>query len=503
MNQRSSFLEFPVPATYYFRHLILLITFRVLWSLVLLLVLLFPAVQLLQTINHNTNTTTAVQSFNINNALYHYLRFPSRLIMNKISNRQATIRIQTGPDECLKGITSIQDIRNKIQQTQALQSAYGDAKLYRRTWLPIQQQQQGQPKQQQQHQCLDSKDSSVPYNPCDAVSKFSVLQFNTLAQGLSAGNNGTTTPFAKSTENCENSIKSVYGGFTNIPHPEIVLDFDLRKWRLVEVLLDHPTDVIAMEEVDQYYGFFQPILDMIGYQGLFVPKPCSPCIPSGWYSDGCALFWKRDVLELVRQESCSFASGNQVYTIATMRHLETDRIMVLAVTHLKAGKGVEMEKIRKGQVKELKDHIGRVVLALASSKEEKGVKKWDEIPVVIMGDFNSDPTEDQSCVWDLLSQEKASCGGGGDDGCVFLSAYPIASTSANTSFFTTWKIRGEKVQKRVIDYIFYKSTTTSGMECCQLLSIPHPDEMEESKLPGLKYPSDHLAIGAVFHILPR
>eukprot|EP00979_Chaetoceros_neogracilis_P006646 scaffold1353_cov169-Chaetoceros_neogracile.AAC.6 len=89
-----------------------------------------------------------------------------------------------------------------------------------------------------------------------------------------------------------NSLKSIYGGFTDVPHPEITLDFDLRKWRLMEVLLGAPSstdskpqhqctkeqgcnqdeanyvgyDVIAMEEVDQFHGFFEPLLKMMGYQ---------------------------------------------------------------------------------------------------------------------------------------------------------------------------------------------------------------------------------------------
>jgi nocturnin len=427
------------------------------------------------------------QAFNID-TFRQYLQLPSRFMNNQRNkNTNKIIRTQTGPDPCLRGISSIQDIQDKVQKIQALQSAYGDAKLYNRQWLPILSQ-----------NLSDGHTNGLLLDDCNSrrdAWNFSVLQFNSLAQGLSSSDK-VPTPFTKSAKECEEaSSKFIYGGFTSLPHPEITLDFNMRKWRVVEVLLEKMTDVIAMEEVDHFHGFFQPLLDKIGYDGLFVPKPCSPCVPFGWYSDGCALFWKREVLELVRQESCSYKSGNQVYTIATMKHLETGCIMVLAVTHLKAGKGLEMEKIRMGQVKELRNHIDRIV-ELAS--KESGVKTRN-IPVVIMGDFNSDPTEEQSCIWGIGSCTTQKNVNGGDSDSYFASAYPI--DPKEMSYFTTWKIRGDKIQKRVIDYIFYKDV--KGIECSHILSIPNQEELEESRLPGLKYPSDHLAIGARFQLTKK
>lgn len=437
-----------------------------------------------------------VQSFNID-IFRQYLQLPSRFMNQRNKNKDKTIRIQTGPDLCLRGITSIRDIQDKVQQIQALQSTYGDAKLYNRQWRPL-------------TQTISNHDDNYDTtngilddcNPGNAWN-FSVLQLNTLAQGLSSSDK-VATPFAKSVKECDDEGSSsspnkfVFGGFTSVPHPEITLDFNLRKWRIIEVLLENLTDVIAMEEVDQFHGFFQPILDIVGYDGLFVPKPCSPCIPVGWYSDGCALFWKRGVLELVRQESGSYKHCNQVYKIATMKHFETGCIMVLAVTHLKSGKGIEIEKIRRAQVKELRSHIDRV--ASVASKESGGVE-MKNIPVVIMGDFNSDPTEDQSCIWEISSSSTPDKNvvDGSDEHSCFASAYPI--NPEEMSYFTTWKIRGDKTQKRVIDYIFYNNA--EGIKCSQILSIPNQDEMEESRLPGLKYPSDHLAIGARFELTKK
>jgi hypothetical protein len=44
---------------------------------------------------------------------------------------------------------------------------------------------------------------------------------------------------------------------------------------------------------------------------------------------------------------------NQVYIIATLRHLQTQRIIITAVTHLKAKEGYINEKIRYNQAIQL------------------------------------------------------------------------------------------------------------------------------------------------------
>ena len=41
------------------------------------------------------------------------------------------------------------------------------------------------------------------------------------------------------------------------------------------------TDIVAMEEVDRYKGFFSPMLKLFGYESFFAPKSRSPCLPLG------------------------------------------------------------------------------------------------------------------------------------------------------------------------------------------------------------------------------
>ena len=103
-----------------------------------------------------------------------------------------------------------------------------------------------------------------------------------------------------------------------------------------------------------------------------------------------------------------------------------------------------------------------------------------------MGDFNTDPFDTKkikaTCIPLVLSSN-------------LKSAYPLQNPLDGTQDYTTWKIRGPKESKHVIDYIFY-----DGLTCTKTLSIPKDSEVETTRLPGFKYPSDHIAIAAQFNL---
>jgi hypothetical protein len=393
------------------------------------------------------------------------------------------------PHSYIRSIQSMEEIRDHIVKTQSVQCKYNsDVTLYERQWDSVV---KGTSLEQDgTQQQLDSN-----YDTPNDCSSFSVMQFNMLAEGLSSGND-VERPFEKCKEVTNlSSAKSLYGGFTSIPHPEIILDFHLRRWRLMEVLLggaissssssDVHFDVIACEEIDRFHGFFEPLMTVAGYSGLFVPKASSPCTKFGFYSDGCALFWKNDTFELIDSENGVYRDSSQVYLLCTLRHIKTGQIVVFAVTHLKAGKDDENETKRRTQTRILLDEI-------KSFKSSKGKDFKDDIPTIIMGDFNSDPREDNSCIKYIVS----------DDAPIPLkSVYQLNSERTGTKhLYTTLKIRGDIVSKRAIDYIFYNAGGENKMKCTHRLSIPNEKDLEPTLLPGFKYPSDHFAVGAKFHL---
>lgn len=391
------------------------------------------------------------------------------------------IRVEAKPDESIAGITTREDVLRKIDQVRELQSQYGPSDLYPRIWE-------------------DKKDIPVPINGDKAnTPSFSVLQFNALAEGLSSGPD-VKTPFPVAKKDSEGGASAKndagYGGFTQVKCPEICLDFNLRRWRVLEVILgigvknDNPLDgffdVIALEEIDRYRGFFAPLLRIFGYEGLFMPKQKAPGVALGYYSDGCALFWKTNTFDFVREDRLNYRVGNQVAILAELKHKSSGAHILVAITHLKAQKSMTNEKIRCSQVEEL---LGHIQAAVAER----------DIPVLIMGDFNADPPAhlsfDESSVGAVLSNHLFK-----DSEFTPLrlqSAYEIDPPS--NDLFTTWKTRGTQTVKRIIDYIFY----TEQLTCTSTFSVPKDDKLEAGKLPGLRYPSDHLMIAAKFCLLER
>lgn len=384
------------------------------------------------------------------------------------------IRVQAAADDCLDGITSRDDVWRKIHEVQQTQSEYGRAELYQRQW------------QSETDQGSDTNNMKING---DTKHSFTVMQFNTLAEGLSSGP-CVKTPFPCDPGTDKDSEKNCFGGFTEIEEPEIALDFNLRRWRLLEVMLgsqseqnDPPYDIFAMEEVDRYRGFFAPVLKQFGYRGIFVPKFRAPGVQLGFYSDGCAMFWKTSTFELVSERRLSYRIGNQAFIIATLRHKQSDRHVVVGVTHLKARNSVNNEKVRMRQVCELLEKL---------EEERQAVQDEKDVPTLILGDFNADypsARRDESCVAKVLDHHKEK----GSSGPRYYSAYPVDPPPAG--FFTTWKTRGTETVKRVIDYIFH-----SNVSCTDILCIPDEKEIEVDQLPGLRYPSDHLMIAAKFDL---
>ena len=245
---------------------------------------------------------------------------------------------------------------------------------------------------------------------------------------------------------------------------------------------------MALEEVDRYYGFFNPLLNKMGYDSIFVPKKNSPGVRMGWYSDGCVLAWKSTSLILVHERCGDYTVGNQVYLIATLQHRLTKKYVVFAITHLKAQQNEVNEVLRSRQVDELLASIDDEVMRLTNTFPD------EKIQIVVMGDFNADPPSSANCncsaVQKLLAHKTPTI----DD--AYSSTYAIDESL--DSMFTTWKIRGSKVSKRIIDYICYAG---SSIRCIATYKIISANDIEDSKLPGLRHPSDHLLIAAKFEFI--
>jgi nocturnin len=291
-----------------------------------------------------------------------------------------------------------------------------------------------------------------------------------------------------------------FGGFTKTPRA--CLDFHAyRKLRVLEEVLRFAPDVVAVEECDHFRDFLQPAMDQFGYDGVFQPKRDAPGLgiwrdsmgdadrrrQQPFFSDGCALFWKRATLRGVASGAVGYDSGKeadgvlwgQVGLYARLALVQKKngggsgggerRTFVVAATHLKSKASPENEARRVEQISQLLTRL---------EDERRDAAE----PVVVMGDFNTDPGLD-------LYKHVTGDGGRALD---LDSAYALGSPGRVEPAYTTCKERKAGVACHTIDYILVPRST--AVEA--LLSVPPLADLSPGMLPNWNYPSDHLAIGA-------
>lgn len=301
------------------------------------------------------------------------------------------------------------------------------------------------------------------------TTSFTVMQFNLLAEGLSSGPR-VKPPFMR-----EGTKQSDYGGFDAVAQPEVVFDWNKRKLRLVEEILRFLPDVLTVQECDHFSDFLLPALRTAGYDGVFAPKRDSPCLQYGYYSDGVAILWRNATFKRVGIDRRFFVEedgleSGRPYLFALLQHKACQSTLLVATTHMKAKVSQGNEDLRAKQIMQLLDAM-----------EKSAAPEADA--VMLCGDFNTDP-------YDVPGQQVARCVPAVLGHRLGLrSAYPLPKSDAD-GWWTTWKKRGTHEVKHTIDYIFHNS----GLQPTSVLAPPLVADLEEARLPGMRYPSDHLSI---------
>lgn len=351
-----------------------------------------------------------------------------------------------------------------------------------------------------------------------------VKQFNLLAEGLSSRAD-TVTPFAAEEVTttfryrllcftCLTCKVSCSGGFDSVQRDDVVFDFArfigrvlqtvlhsiaipcgrFRRWRLLEEILqtDANPDILTVQECDHFYDFFEPVLRAMGYDGAFAPKARSPCLRFGYYSDGVAIFWKRQFFE--RISDCIVPDNLELPPVASigviLRHTPSGKIMYASTCHLKAKEGVDKELIRLAQLKRI----------LAAIEINSGaIADIANMPILLMGDFNTTPTErrtpaEDRLVIDFLLRWR---------NCALASAYSFyrednVDCDNPVQNYSTWKSRGGVEVKKLIDFIWY---SRNHFRTRWILDTPEQIQIQNSisKLPDIRYPSDHCSLCAAFY----
>ncbi|XP_068913744.1 nocturnin isoform X5 [Tenebrio molitor] len=262
--------------------------------------------------------------------------------------------------------------------------------------------------------------------------------------------------------------------------PDEALEWNSRKFRIIEEIVEYCPDIICLQEVD-HFNFLKYVLGTQGYTGVFYPKPDSPCVYISGNNgpDGCAIFYRTNKFDLVNIESRILeiwrVQSNQVALLANLRVKETNQEVCVTTTHLKARQGAFLSTLRNEQGKDLLQFVG----------QHCGGR-----PVVLCGDFNAEPVE--PVYGTVLADEHLNLG----------SAYADCDTSnvnsaAREPPYTTWKIRDEGEVCHTIDYVFYKK---DSLEVEAVLELPTGEEIGEDRVPSFSYPSDHFSLVCDFKI---
>ncbi|XP_041800299.1 nocturnin-like [Chelmon rostratus] len=284
-----------------------------------------------------------------------------------------------------------------------------------------------------------------------------IMQWNILAQALGEGKDGF------------------------IRCPLDALNWQERKYLILEEILTYRPDILCLQEVDHYYDTFRPIMASLGYHSSFLAKPWSPCLDVEQNNgpDGCALFYRRSRFSLQATAhlrlSAKMLPTNQVAIVQTLTCQVTGQELCVAVTHLKARSG--WERLRSAQGADLLQSLCSITTRGDGSSQSK--MGQENIPLVVCGDFNAEPSED---VYRRFSSSPLGLN----------SAYKLLSSDGQTEpAYTTWKIRPSGESCSTLDYIWYTHDALS-VEC--LLDIPTEEQIGPDRLPSYHYPSDHLSL---------
>lgn len=294
--------------------------------------------------------------------------------------------------------------------------------------------------------------------------------------------------------------------------PQEALTWECRKYQILQEIIQTNPDVICLQEVD-HFKFLQGMLSTLGYEGVFFPKPDSPClyIEENNGPDGCAIFYRSSKFEML---SCMTrvlevwrVQSNQVAVAAILRVRETGFEYCLGTTHLKARHGSLLSKLRNEQGKDLM----RFVKDVAQGR-----------PILLCGDFNAEPSEPvystilnnkdlglTSAYAELLSKASSpdksksidddlgqkDNAGSGEENVPLTRAEIMASHEPN---YTTWKIREDGGEVcHCIDYVFYSKNKFNVENC---LLFPDSVEVGKNRVPSFRYPSDHFSLVCDFQI---
>lgn len=329
-----------------------------------------------------------------------------------------------------------------------------------------------------------------------------------------------------------NILAQVYVKSSLFPHsPSPSLRWKARSQAILSVLKNLEADFLCLQELDEYDGFYKGNLESIGYSSIYIQR-------SGQKRDGCGIFYKQNIAELMLEEKIEFndlinsiqdgalLSGDKSSYGLTGENIDTepndgspkkktsedhgdlndprvrlkrDCVGVMAAFRLKdLSSGLvivanthlywdpELADVKLAQAKYLLSRLVQFKKLVSD--------KFESTPyVIVTGDFNSIPGDK---VYEYLISGNSSSVS--ELECVEELPIPLCSVYAVT--------RGEPPFTNctpdftnTLDYILF--SPCGNFKPVSFLQLPEPDSSDVvGGLPNYYHPSDHLPIGAEFQV---
>jgi CCR4-NOT transcription complex subunit 6 len=221
-----------------------------------------------------------------------------------------------------------------------------------------------------------------------------------------------------------NLLAAIYATQTMFPYcPMWALSWNFRKDMILRELMGYDADVLCMQEVqaDHFENFLYPQLHQLGYEGLYKQKTREAFGPAGRV-DGCATFYKRSkfqlrvnnviefneaALKMAKEDRFAQTVPLEGSNDTSIKRLLRDNVAQICVLEMLGSYNVPVQICISNvhiywdpQYADVKLWQAHILI-----KELQNFITTNDIPLILMGDFNSSP---DSSVYNLLAHANVS-----------------------------------------------------------------------------------------------
>ncbi|EGD79484.1 hypothetical protein PTSG_12983 [Salpingoeca rosetta] len=289
--------------------------------------------------------------------------------------------------------------------------------------------------------------------------------------------------------------------------PSWALAWEYRKGKILTELANSKCDILCLQEVSksEFYQYFLGQLQKEGYHGAFKVKTRA-AYQADETIDGCATFYSTKTYKMLYEhgidlQQLSVANSNGCNTVID-RCMPKDNVALFTVfEHAVTKKRVFVANLHLTWDPHFSDvKVVQIVLALKAIREFLQENKLLDVPVMLMGDFNSMP---DSGVYEFLATGKINPNHPDMQGYDYKAFFDSVGTTHPFKLRSAYTTEMQYTNKTagfvgIIDYIWY----TEGSLLPQAVWGPVDESYMDrvSGCPNPHFSSDHLALGAKLYL---